>query len=341
MAKDVAGKTDEQALVDLARAGQLSPERAAELEAKVTRAMVATRAPATLRAYRADWADFTAWCTHLGAETLPAAPAVVAAYISELADPSDDRPPAAVATIERRLSAIAKAHRLAGATSPRADPLVAETLRGVRRLLGVAPKNRKRGAVTADVQAAVAGLDIETTIGMRDRALLLLGFAAGMRRSELVALDVDDLEAAPEGYVVHLRISKTDQQGAGRQIPVTYGTDPGCCPVRAVRAWLSTARLSDGPLFRPVDRHGNIAERRLSGQSVALVVKRHMGHLGYPTAEFAGHSLRRGHATAAARGGAPERSIMATTGHRSTRTVRGYIEDGQLFDDPSSSYLGL
>ena len=149
-------------IVDLARTGRLSPARVAELEAKVARAVGATRAVATLRAYRADWADFTVWCQMLGVEPLPAAPAVLAAYLSELAQPGDDRRPAAVATIERRLSAIAQAHRVAGLASPRRDPLVAETLRGVRRLLGVAPQGRKAGALTADIKAAVAAIDLDT-----------------------------------------------------------------------------------------------------------------------------------------------------------------------------------
>ena len=335
------GREDDRVMVDLARTGTLSPARAAELEAKLARAVAATRAPATLRAYRSDWADFTVWCRHLGVEPLPAAPEVLAAYLSELAQPGDDRPPAAVATIERRLSAVAQAHRVAGLGSPRTDPLVAETLRGVRRLLGVAPKGRKAGTLTADVKAAVAAIDLEHLAGVRDRALLLVGFAAGMRRSELVGLDVEDLEAAPEGYVIRLRSSKTDQEAAGRLVPIVYGTDPACCPVRAVRAWTAVAGIDTGPLFRPVNRHGTVLGRRLTAQSVALIVKAHMGRLGHPPAEFAGHSLRRGHATSAARGGAAERTIMATTGHRSTRTVRTYIEEGQLFDDPSGRYLGL
>jgi integrase len=155
------------------------------------------------------------WCRTLGVEALPAAPDVLAAYLSELAQPGDDRVSAAVATIERGLSAIAQAHRVAGFPSPRSDALVAETLRGVRRLLGVAPKGRKAGALTADIKAAVAAIDLETMVGMRDRALLLVGFAGAMRRSELVALDVADLEAALEGYVANLRVSKTTRNGPG------------------------------------------------------------------------------------------------------------------------------
>ena len=141
--------------------------------------------------------------------------------------------------------------------------------------------------------------------------------------------------------MIRLRSSKTDQEAAGRLVPVVYATDPGCCPVRAVRAWTAAADIETGPLFRPVNRHGTVGARRLSAQSVALIVKAHMGRLGHPPDHFAGHSLRRGHATSAAQGGAAERTIMATTGHRSARTVRTYIEEGQLFDDPSGRYLGL
>lgn len=268
---------DPKVLLDLARTGQLSAERVMELEAKVARAVASTRAPATIRAYRSDWDDFTIWCSHLGADALPASPQVLAAYLSELAQPGDDRAPAAVATIERRLSAISKAHRLAGQPSPRSDPLVAETLRGVRRLLGVAPKARKAGILTADIKTAVAAINLETTAGMRDRALLLLGFAGGMRRSELVGLDVADLETTPGGLVAHLRRTKTDQEAAGRPVPIVYGSGPGCCPVRAIRAWLTTAELGDGPVFRSVNRHGSVAPTRMTAQSVALIVKRHMG----------------------------------------------------------------
>ena len=146
---------------------------------------------------------------------------MLAAYLSELAKPGDDRPPAAVATIERRLSAIAQAHRVAGLGSPRRDPLVAETLRGVRRLLGVAPHARKAGALTADIKAAVTAMNLDTRAGVRDRALLLVGFAAGMRRSELVGLDVEDLEAAP--------VLAGDVINGGRDLKQSVPRPPGSC----------------------------------------------------------------------------------------------------------------
>ena len=316
-----------------------SLERLAQLEAKITRAVTHARASATLRAYRSDWADFTLWCGGVGLAALPASPATVAAYIAELADPPDDRAPAAVSTITRRLAAIGEGHQVAGQTNPCVEQVVRETMKGIRRLLGVAPV-QKKPVTTADIRAAVTRLS-PTVQGDRDRVILLLGFAGGMRRSELAGLDVDDLEDHPDGLLVHLVRSKTDQEGRGRRIEIVYGTDPATCPVTAVRTWLAASAIVDGPLLRPVDRHGRVLAQRLTGQGVAIVVKRHMTSLGHPSIDYAGHSLRRGHATTAARNGASERTIMRTTGHTSIETLRGYIDDAELFTDPAARYLGL
>ncbi len=314
-------------------------ERLAALEAKVARAVTQSRAASTMRAYRSDWTDFSLWCGGLGLDALPAAPATIAAYIAELADPGDDRSPAAVATITRRLAAIGEAHKLAGHVSPCGEALVRETMKGIRRTLGIAQR-QKKPVTTADIRAAVPRLPL-TVQGDRDRVVLLLGFASGMRRSELAGLDVEDLEAVPDGLLVHLGRSKTDQEGRGRRVEIVYGTDTATCPVTAVRTWLTRSGFTTGALLRPVDRHGRVLPHRLTGQGVALVVKRHMSALGHPTGDFAGHSLRRGLATTAARNGASERTIMRTTGHTSVETVRSYIDDAELFTDPASKYLGL
>ena len=149
-----------------------------------------------------------------------------------------------------------------------------------------------------------------------------------------------DVDEVPEGLLVHLGRSKTDQEGKGRRVEIVYGTAPSTCPVRSWRRWLNEAQITEGAVFLRVDRHRRLLGP-LSSQGIALVVKKHMGRLGHPVADFAGHSLRRGHATTAARNGASERTIMRTTGHTSTQTVRGYIEDGELFTDPASQYLGL
>ncbi|MGH9180489.1 MAG: site-specific integrase, partial [Acidimicrobiales bacterium] len=269
-----------------------SPERLAALEAKVAAAITRGRAAATLRAYRSDWADLSTWCRTVGVAFLPAHPGTVASYVAELADPPDDRLPAAVSTITRRLAAIGAGHKVAGHPNPCTDQLVRETMKGIRRMLGVAPR-QKKGVSTADVRAAVAPLG-SSLLDTRDRLILLLGFAGAMRRSELVGLDVDHVEEVDEGLLVHLGRSKTDQEGRGRRVEVVYGSDAATCPVRAWRAWLATAGIAEGPVLRPVDRHGRLGAQRLSAQAVGMVVKRHMARLGYRSADFAGHSLRRG-----------------------------------------------
>ena len=316
-------------------------ERLQTLESKITEAVRASRSEATLKAYASDWADFTLWCDNSGLESMPATPATVAAYLAELADPDDDRPPRAVSTIERRRASISEAHKLAGAANPALDPLVKQVMKGIRRQLGVAPRNRKAGLSTADIKAMVSGLDETKLIDVRDKALLLLAFATALRRGSLAALTVTDIEDHPQGLLVHLRKSKTDQEGKGRRIEVAYGDHSQTCPVRAYRTWTDTAALTDGPVFRNIDRHNNTGTTPLAGNSIARIIKKHAARIGKNPNDFAGHSTRRGFSTEASRNGAPERTIAATTGHTSTKGLRPYIEDAQTFTDPASRYLGL
>lgn len=295
---------------------------------------VASKAPSTLRGYRSDWAHFTAWCAGHGLASLPAEPSTVALYVTDLAAA------AKVGTITRRLSSISQAHKTAGVDSPTGNPLVRTTMAGIRRRLGTA-QAAKAPLLTADLRAMSANLDPARLLDVRDRALLLVGFAGAFRRSELIALDVDDVADGPDGLTVTIRRSKTDQAGAGRQVGIPYGSNPDTCPVRAYRAWLAAAEITAGPVFRPVDRHGNVGGRRLSTEAVALVVKRHAGRLGLDATAYAGHSLRAGLATAAAQAGASERSIMAQTGHRSLPMVRRYIRAGSLFRENAAASVGL
>jgi integrase len=175
----------------------------------------------------------------------------------------------------------------------------------------------------------------------RDRALLCLGFASGCRRSELVALDLADLSFGDDGLEIVIRRSKTDQEGLSRKVGIPFGGRPRTCPVRAVRDWIDLSLLTEGPLFRPVNRFGKILPRRLTDQSVALIVKRWALEAGFDPALFAGHSLRSGLAMAAAKAGKSERSIMKQTGHRSVTVVRRYIRDAELFDDNAAAGIGL
>ena len=292
-----------------------------------------SKAENTLRGYRADWQDFCQWCEGHGARPLPATGETVAAYIAECAGRLK------VGSIQRRLNAIAEAHKAMGADSPTRAGIVRATLKGIRRTLGTGA-NQKAPAITADIRAMVEATDAGL-IGARDRALMLLGFAGAFRRSELVGLEVADLAFSRDGLTVTLRRSKTDQDGTGRKVGIPYGANPETCPVRTVQAWLEQAAIADGPLFRSINRHGRVQPGQLSPADVARVVKKLAKRAGLDPAEYAGHSLRAGHATAAAIAGASERSIMAQTGHRSVQMVRRYIRDGSLFRENSAGKLGL
>jgi integrase len=191
-----------------------------------------------------------------------------------------------------------------------------------------------------DLRRMIAQLP-ETLIGVRDRAILLVGFAGAFRRSELVALNHDDVEFTRDGLVISIRRSKTDQEGAGRKIGIPYGSNPATCPVRSLQDWIECGDIKEGPLFRPINRHGQIAGRRLSGEAVAEIVKRYATKAGMNANQFAGHSLRSGLATSSAAAGASERAIMNQTGHRSVMTVRRYIRDGNLFRENAAAVVGL
>jgi integrase len=217
--------------------------------------------------------------------------------------------------------------------------MVRNTLKGIRRTLGTRTV-QKAPTLTDDIRTMVDAVD-DGTIGARDRALILLGFAGAFRRSELVGLDIADCVFGKDGLTVTLRRSKTDQDGAGRKIGIPYGANPETCPVRTIQAWIEQAGLSGGALFRSINRHGQVQAGRLSGIDVARIVKKLAQRAGLDATAYAGHSLRAGHATSAAIAGASERSIMKQTGHRSVQMVRRYIRDGSLFRENSAGKLGL
>jgi integrase len=244
-----------------------------------------------------------------------------------------------VGSIQRRLNAIAEAHKATGAESPTHTSLVRNVMKGIRRTLGTAPV-QKAPALTDDIKAMVEAADAGL-IGIRDRALLLLGFAGAFRRSELVSLAVEDCSFGRDGFTVTLRRSKTDQEGVGRKVGIPYGSYPATCPVRNVQEWLAQAGIASGPLFRSINKHGHVQMCALSGIDVARIVKKLAQRVGLDAAQFAGHSLRAGHATAAAIAGATERSIAQQTGHRSVQMVRRYIRDGNLWRENSGGKLGL
>ena len=292
-----------------------------------------SKAESTLRGYRSDWRDFCGWCERNSQRALPASPETVAGYIAECAGRLK------VGSIQRRLNAIAEAHKATGMDSPTSSGIVRNTLKGIRRTLGAATV-QKAPALTADIRAMVDATDAGL-IGLRDRALILLGFAGAFRRAEIVSLDVGDLSFNRDGLTVTLRRSKTDQEGQGRKIGIPYGSNPDTCPVRTLQSWLEQAAIAEGSVFRSLNRHGQILPSRLSGLDVARVVKKLAKLAGLDPATYSGHSLRAGHATSAAASGASERSIMNQTGHKSVQMVRRYIRDGSLFRENSAGKLGL
>lgn len=293
----------------------------------------ASKAENTRRAYRSDWNDFAAWCAARGVVALPAEPAVVGVYLAARAEKLT------VATLRRRLASIAVAHRAASLPSPTTKEPVVSVMAGIARKKGTAA----RGMLPVLVEDLRWMLDAlpQNLRGLRDRAVLLLGFATGCRRSEIVALDVHDTAFASKGMTVLLRRSKTDQLGEGRRVGVPCGRHRETCPVAAVRAWLEAAQLSEGPLFRGVDRAGRVSHKRLSAQVVRLVVKKYAEAAGLDPTNLGAHSLRSGLVTSAVIAGASELSIQRQTGHASVAMVRRYTRDADLFRGNAVSAIGL
>lgn len=264
---------------------------------------------------------------------MPASPAVVVLYITDLA--SRVKP----GTITRRLAAISVAHQREGHPSPTTDPAVREVARGIRRTMGTAV-DEAAPATIGDVRKMVACLP-DTLAGTRDRVALLVGFAGALRRSELVGLDVEDLTRRDEGMTALVRRSKSDQEAAGRKIALPFGTDEHTCPARAIDAWLDATEIESGPLLRSIDRHGNVGEGRLSSQSITAIIRSAATGAGLDASRYSGHSLRAGFATTAAAAGASERQIAAQTGHKSMEVLRRYVRHGSIFSDNAVGRLGL
>jgi integrase len=178
-------------------------------------------------------------------------------------------------------------------------------------------------------------------IGLRDRALILIGFAGAFRRSELVAVEMDDIEFNREGLTITLLQSKTDQEGQGYKKGIPYGSHPDTCPVRSLQDWLQAAKITKGPLFRRVNRYGQVGPAALTGKSVAVIVKKLAKAAGLDERKYSGHSLRAGLITTAANRGVDERSIMKQSGHKSLTVMRGYIQDATLFKNNAATHVGL
>ena len=292
----------------------------------------ASRAPNTWRAYQSDLKQFGEWCAEHDLEALPAAGTTVAAYLTDHAGVL------ATSTLQRRLYALSALHRAGGFDSPADAPEVQAVWSGIKRTHRTAPQ-QKAPTLTRMIAAMVAPLG-ERRIEVRDRALLLMGFAGAFRRSELVALDVGDITDTDDGLRVAVRRSKADQEGEGAAVGLPYGSNPATCPVRAWRAWLEVSGITEGAAFRGIDRHGRL-RRRLSTDAVAIIVKDRAKAAGFDRSTFAGHSLRAGFATEAFAQGVPEFSVMRHGRWKSSRSMRGYIREGSLWSDNAAAKLGL
>lgn len=333
------------------------PVEAVDAYAKAYAYLRAARSEATRRAYASDWIHFTDWCdAQPGISPMPAAAQTVALYLAEHADRLK------ASTLIRRCAAISALHQAAGHISPTSDPLVRTTLAGIRRVHGTA-SDAKDPLVAHYVRRLVDALPRErdkALLASRDRCLLVLGFYGALRRSELVALNVEDVEVNDQGLVVSLRRSKTDQDAAGRRVAMLHTGVADACPAEVYQEWLSALKSNDpqtpeqaddGPplepgrakvaVFRPINRHGQLASNRLTDRAVARIVQRTALRAGLGDLDLAGHSLRAGFATSAAAAGKSERAIMKQTGHKSLPMVRRYIREGSLFRDNATDGLAL
>jgi len=311
------------------------PVDLSDLAARAAEFARGSRSAATERAYRSDWADFSGWCDRAGVSPLPAAPATVGAYLSDRAGSLK------VATLNRRIAAITVAHRTAGLGLDSGHPAIARVLAGIRRAYGT-QQQAKTAILTEDLRRVVRALPTTTLAGVRDKAVLLVGFAGAFRRSELAALDLGDISLSGAGLVITIRRSKTDQEGAGRQVGIPRARKSSVtCPVAALEAWLGerSELTNSEALFLGVC-HGR-PTARLSGKAIAWIVKRAVTRVGFDPSKFAGHSLRSGFATSAARGGADLAFIMQQTGHKSADVARRYVQTGTLLQNPASRAVKL
>lgn len=293
-------------------------------------------APATRQAYASDVRAFEAWCAQHELIALPAVPEIVGAYLAAAGEGY------AISTLHRRVAAIAHASAVAGHPLNTRAPAIRETLRGIGRLHGL---HRRRAAAlgTAELQALTSVCEA-TMAGDRDRALLLLGFAGALRRSELVGLDVDHLAWRRDGVALRLPPARNDPMGERAEVVIVYGRYSGTCPVRALKCWLEAASITGGPVFRKVTRADTVGPRRLGAPAVReILLKRasQAGLEGTQAESISSHGLRAGFVTTAYDAGVPDEVIMGQTRHRDIATVRKYIRRAGISGSAVSGKLGL
>ena len=282
----------------------------------------------TIRAYKSDFKDFSAFCVKNAFKPFPADSKIVALYLTYLSSKG-----AKISTLRRRLVSIGVIHKLKGHYLDTKHPIIIENLMGIKRKKGSYQQGKKPILIN-HLKSIINVIDNEKTKEIkkiRDKTLILIGFAGGFRRTELVSINYNDVEMVPEGVKIVIRRSKTDQFGEGMVKGLPYFSNQNYCPVLHLKNWLKLSNIKSGPIFRRFSKSFKLSENQLTDQSVALLLKNYLGAAGIENKNYSGHSLRSGFATATAESGADERSIMAMTGHKTTQMVRRYIKEANLF----------
>ena len=282
----------------------------------------------TIRAYKSDFKDFGAFCAKHSFKALPTEPKIVALYLTYLSGRD-----AKMSTLRRRLVSIGVMHKLKGYYLDNKHPVIIENLMGIKRTKGSIQRGKKPILIN-QLKAIINVINeekIEEIKKIRDKAIILVGFGGGFRRTELISIDHEDLEFVTEGVKITIKRSKTDQFGEGMTKGLPYFANETYCPVSHLKKWIEISNIKDGAIFRRFVKGSSLTSSRLTDQSVVLLIKRYLELAGIENKNYSGHSLRSGFATVSAESGADERSIMAMTGHKTTQMVRRYIKEANLF----------
>tara|TARA_B100001559_G_scaffold307852_1_gene300463 strand:+ start:51 stop:1004 length:954 start_codon:yes stop_codon:yes gene_type:complete len=296
-----------------------------------------SKANNTLRAYKSDFRDFGGFCAKHGFKSLPSDPKIVSLYLTHLSKSSK------ISTLRRRLVSIGVVHKMKGHYLDTKHPVIIENLMGIKRLKGSKQTGKKPILINhlKQIINVINQENIEEIVKLRNKALILIGFGGGFRRTELISIDYEDLEFVEEGVKITIKRSKTDQFGEGMTKGLPYFTNEMYCPVKNLKDWLKLSKIKNGPIFRRFAKGSSLTKYRLTDQSVVLIIKDCLKQAGIENQNFSGHSLRSGFATVAADAGADERSIMAMTGHKSTQMVRRYIRDANIFKNNALSKIKI
>ena len=287
-----------------------------------------SKANNTIKAYNSDFNDFGIFCAKNGFKSLPSEPKIVSLYLTHLSSKGSK-----ISTLKRRLASISVIHKLKGYYLDNKHPAIIENILGIKRRKGSIQKGKKPLLIN-NLKSIINVIDKENNEeikSLRDRSIILIGFSGGFRRNEIVSLNYEDLDFVNEGLKINLRKSKTDQFGEGSIKGLPYFDNIQFCPVISLIKWIKISKISSGPLFRRFTKGSKLSEKRLTDQTVSLLIKKYLKLAGFEDKDYSGHSLRSGFATSAAEAGAEERAIMAMTGHKSAEMVRRYIKDANLF----------